>query len=567
MTLRAKGRILDAVCLAAILLLVGVFYYPTRRPLESRYVYFADPFERARLVYGPECAPTFRRFDWEEHSPLATLLARYSLTLFPDDPGRAVLAMHLSLVFVSAAATFLLARLYVSTPVAFFVTALLFCGRTSLPITRGLGVTTVHLLVPLSLLALYAFHEMGRRPCPIFRKAVFILTAGACLACIYVLGCHETFYGAGCLALGLAVVLIRWVVKSIAARRLRLGPLPGLCMAFVLAAGMGIGMMAAVWRGLPEDRDRTGLSEMIGYKTLRKGVDRDLENETRSTESRRRVWRGTFLDGRYLTRYGRHHENAFLCRGPGFNGIIPLFVIPGFLIGLVGLSVRAKRALGLRDGGPTALERLFVLFLGVLLALFVGAFAASADPKPTRYTFSIFAVLVLSAQGYEWLFQRINARCRGRAKSKAPDKPTEARAVSWLAVSVVCAPLLFLAGMRLRKNYLDLGTYVREYEHQIPTIALGPALDKALAHRGDHVVVVYCRVPALLRHPAVGLWMKFRVPSTIRLVDVPSVLATLPPTTTVITVKTIPSCSIYHLQKRNWPNARGEGHTEGAGGR
>ena len=89
--------------------------------------------------------------------------------------------------------------MFLAAPTAFFVTVFLFCGRTLLPITRGLSATQVHLLIPFSLLFLYALAGTVARSKTGFRKAVFVALCAVSIMGLYILGGHETIYAAAAL--------------------------------------------------------------------------------------------------------------------------------------------------------------------------------------------------------------------------------------------------------------------------------------------------------------------------------------------------------------------------------
>jgi len=547
----ARCHVADAVALALILLLVFVFYCPRANPLESRYVYFADPFERERSLYNPECDDTFTRKQWESISPVSCLLARAAMALFRDDPGKAVLTRHMSIIFASAIATYLLSRLYLAWPTALLVSVFLFCGRVLLPPARGLGLSHIHLLIPLSLVLLRALSLVSETARPELLKLCALVAGSVSIACIYVLGCHETIYAAACAAMGLTAAGIWWIIRSIRKRRVVFRPALNVLATFVLGAAMGVGLMWMIHRGLPERVGPSDLRDMILYESYRKAVMRDVDKEPGHLRDRPAVWRGTFIAGRYLTPYGRHHENLFLYPGDGFNGIIPLFLVPGLAIGLIAPVCRVLHRPKARPSPVDREGRHFDFFVVLLLCLFLAALATGADAKPTRYTYSILAILIVGGRGYERLFRWLDTWIKGRSA-----RPGHRRRQAWQALCLVCVPLLALAGMRLKKNYDDLGVYLSEYAHQIPTIALWPTMEEALRQPRDREVAVYCPVPPVLRHPAVGLRLSFRLPPNVHLVSDRKKLAAFAPETLILRPRTMPKFSPYYFTaRRNWPGA------------
>ena len=544
---------LDLLALIILLLLVSLFYHPEAHPLQSRYVYFADAFERAAHLVNPEYDGTYQRHQWEGYSPFSVLWARCFVFLFPDDLGLAVLVAHMGLVLVAATATFLVGRLYLSTAASFLVATLLFCGRVLLPLARGMGRTEIHLLIPLSLLFLVAVSHLLDGAAIARRKWAWIALASTCLACIYLLGCHETLYAATCLG-GVGLFFVgRWLVRSVRVGRLLPGPPRALMIMLFLAAFLGIGLMAAVRYGIPKEQNPEPFPKLITYRSFAEGVSKDVRSELSLRSPKIAVYRGTFLEGRYLTEWGRHHENTFLHPGRGFNGILPLFLLPGLAIGLVCFFRGVKSVWCAPAKGVAQRGRFFILFLLVLLLLFIVMLGTTGDPKPTRYTYCAYALYVLAAWGYERLARWINARlplAGGRAATA--DEP-QSRRLSWPALGLVILPLLFFGGLRLHKNYRDLQSYFEEYAHQIPTIALAPALEKALAEAKTNEVAIYC--PAAKRtfwHPAVGLWMKFQPPGNIRVVSTEEELAALPPETKVVVPETMPHPSYYWVPRHRW---------------
>ena len=123
---------------------------------------------------------------------------------------------------------------------------------------------------------------------------------------------------------------------------------------------------------------------------------------------------------------------------------------------------------------------------------------------------------------------------------------------------MVALPVALLAGGGIWKNHVDLQAYLREYAHQIPTAVLGPLLDRAAAEAVDAPVAVHCDVPQLARHPAVGLYVGFRLPPNVRLTHSQPLLRLLPPGTPVHRAHGIPPRGLYPLRRSRWPRGAGD---------
>lgn len=555
---RKRGFILDALFLIAVIFLAFLFYYPQPSPLKSTYMYLADSFERAGHVLNPDYGTTFKRFNFETFSPLLTLLARFSLQLFKENVERAVLVLYMGVALVAASATYILNRRFLSSMAAFIVTSLLFCGRVLLPESR-FGMIQLHLLIPLSLLFLVAVPEILDDSRSVSRRAGWIFIGSASLAGVYLLGSHEPFYGAFCMGVAVFILAVRWGVRSICKRGLHPFPLATPVGTVVLACVLGIGGMAVVQRGIPEQQEPTSFRELAGYHRFLRAARADARVESFQKASfKLQVLRGTFMEGRYLTPtirpWGSQHENCFLHPGPGFNGIVPLFLLPGLAIGLFRYFRESRAAVKKTEPSFTPGKRLFLLFLGVLLVKFAVMVLTVADPKPTRYTFSIYAIYVISVWGYEEIASWVGRfmRAGGLPNRESPVIGN----TSMIAACIVFIPFMAFFTMRLNKNYTDLRTYMHEYSQQIPEFSLGPLLERALDLPEKQTVAIMIPEEVdpkwLDRHPAVGLKLGFRIPPNLHFVRTQDVLDSLPENTLVLRPETITSDRQYHLPKRRW---------------
>jgi len=543
--------------LAALVCLVWLFYFPRGDPLESRYVYYADVFERAGHLLNPDYQGGYHRLSWERISPFSTLVARTTLYLFA--PGHAVLVMHVGIVGVALLATYLASRLYLSMVGSFFVTILIFCDRVLLPLARGLGVTSVHLLIPLSLIFLACLPRLLDRSTTVRRALAPAALGGIVLAVIYLLGSHEVVFATACGALAVAWAAARWTVRSIRAKRVMPGPPRALVLSSAIAAVVAVTLMAVVWSGLAPQRG--GHPSFFMGLTYTSFLRRSMSDVTAESHAglveKLAVWRGTFIEGRYVTERGMHHENTFLYPGRGFNGVLPLFLVPGLLIGAAVFARQWRAALR----GPAGLiplpRRLLLHFVFLLLVLFVATMALTDDPKPTRYTFWVFAVYVLTAWGYEAMVRWLGRWWAIRRLGRAPQTPSKQGGASLWAAIVVCGPLAVLLGMRLAKNYLDLQAYRVEYARQIPTLRLDTALAEVTGTDDTRLAALVCGMETHspknpprrhhLSHPAIGLKLGYR---TDRFVEGPEQIAGLAAGTRLV-VPMATSSPLYGLPG-NW---------------
>ena len=463
------------------------------------------------------------------------------------------MAAHMGMIVVSAVALYLLSRLFMSALAAFSTTALIFCGRVLLPLAYGLGQSNIHILLPASLGAVFfasAALAPGKNP----KRKFHVLAASACLAAIYCLGNHETVYAAACAFIAATALAASWLAKSIRKKRLASGPPKAFFSLAATSAVMGVLLMVASHAAIPQRQEPAPLLKMLAYHSFLQPTigDATSESKTRSKE-RLRVLQGSFVRGEYLTEYGRHHEHTFLRPGPGFNGIVPLFIFPSFFFGVAFLISEARRFRENCESPGNRRQQWFLFFIWVLLAFFVLTAAASMDPKPTRYTFSIFAVFAVGVWGYEYA-PRVLAGLFSRLSSGGGNLKLECRLK---AVSSIL--LLFFLGAHIHKNYLDLKTYEEEYAHQIPSAYFNPLIDIAYeASEGKEAAILFYtgkQTNKFNMHVSLGIKQNCGVPSNIRFVRNRKEVESLPESVRVIPIDArigIPD-SLYYLPRSKWP--------------
>jgi hypothetical protein len=569
--IRRHVLIPDIVSLWALTILVFLFYYPKDNPLNSRYLYFADMIERALSLCNPEYGNEFHRYNWETISPLATFITRVSMQFLHENPAAAVLAAHFGVVLIAIVALYLLNRLYLSATASFCVTALMFFGRTLLPLSRGLGVTVIHLLVPFSLAAVYGISVVMERTSDKKRRTAHVAIASMSLAVIYIIGSHETFYAGICMVIAGAILVGRWLYGSIRAKRVLPGPAAAFSSNFLIAAVLGFAAMTAIHFSVPAQQKPEPLWRMILYANWMKGAAADVSSESfNAPADKLLVLAGTFAKGKYLTRHGNHHENTFLYPGPGFNGIVPLFLLPGLLLGLVRFSREAKRSLRNKEDPLMNKQRYFLFFIFVLMLFFLMTVVASSDPKPTRYTYSIYAVYVIGVWGYESLpdmIERIKKRLfkRGEELSSAcRQAPSEADvessdATARFARYAVVVFLLIFVGLHLRKNYSDLEMYIEGYAHQMPAIYIDPLFEKAVgASGGEETAIVYAPLNKhanITMHPSLGIRQNCMLPPNVRVIYDPDEIKRIPEKTKLVLIRPegLPPESLYYVPTWDWP--------------
>ena len=511
----------DLIALGTVLLLGVLFYYPETDPLQSRYIYYADSFERAARHVNPEYVDSYRRYDWESYSPLMTLLARGALLSFPDKPAAAVTVLYFGVALVAGVLTYLATRYYFSALPALFITALLMYDRALMPLARGLGMMVVLLLTPLLLIFIRNLARTQERQVGWSRRIVPVALLAVSGALIYSLGVHETVY-AVVFGIGfLGILVAGWVVQSVRTRRLAPGPSGPTMVGLGAAAVLTLAIFSATCLGIAKEQGPDGLWSVLRYRLFVDMTLDDVELELTEPDANRLLqWKSTFYAGRYLTGYGSYHANTFLYHGPGFNGIVPLFVYPGFLVGLWGFG-RALIRLVRPGGSPPCdrSQRYFLIFNLVLLIVFGLVALTSSDPKPTRCTCCMFAVFALSAQGYQQLYGLIRRFVAARQWAFIPLIASRRQ----FAARVAAAALLLVVGglmsLRLHKNHADLHRYLARYLREIPTDGLLPLLEQARTEHAAKQVYFLNGFVAHAWHPAIGLLTGWNVPENVTFVN------------------------------------------------
>ena len=191
----------DLLSLALLLFLLLVFYWPETDVLRSRYVMTSGPFERAGRLVNPDYTDTFKYNPHiESKLPLSTLTARWWVGLFPSNLARAVLCHHITWIVAGALLTYAANRCFLSVLVSLFLTVFLVFDRTLMPLARGVGVSSVLMLIPLILLFLRCLASSQERSAEWRKRLGWGAGTGLCLALMYCLGSHEGIFALAFLA-------------------------------------------------------------------------------------------------------------------------------------------------------------------------------------------------------------------------------------------------------------------------------------------------------------------------------------------------------------------------------
>jgi len=489
-----------------LIVLAWIFYYPKNNPLLSRYVYYADSFERSAPYINPDYKNEFKRYSWEEYSPFQTLLARYCLILFTDKADSAVLFMHMGIVLTATLLTYFTNCLFFVPIPSFFITCLLLFDRVLFPMARGLGQTSVLLLPPLLLLFIYVFSliQENNRLSP--RKFASIIIIALSIAAVHSLGMHEAMFGILTIALLILILTSRGAFKAIGLKSISRHIAPYMIVSVILALLL-IYQIANICISVIPDAKTTTHWRLATYKHFRSIALRDLKRESKMTwQKRLEVLRATFVEGQYLHKYGSHHSNTFLYPGKGFNGVIPIFILPGLLVGIPYLL--RKTYLNFRHKlSPMAFRfSYFYLLNCVLMLLFVLAMILSADPKPTRYTAFVYSIYATSAMGYFFIMSFI----KKKLKTKYP---------SYIIGLFLCLLAISLS-VRLYKNYNDLQSYRKEYAKELKITYIHDIINKAKNGYKDRDVYLLFdnkkQITQFLAHPSMGLFVRYKLPPNIR---------------------------------------------------
>jgi hypothetical protein len=506
-----KRHAVDILALGVVLVLGMLFYVPRTNPLESRYMYYADSFERAAREVNPDYTSKYRRWAWESYSPFQTLMARYTLRAFRSDLATAVTVMHVGLALSAGILAYVANRFFFGPIASLYITILLMYDRSLMPVARGLGVMTVLMLTPLLLVFIYGLSCTQDRALPRRRRVISIICLALSGGLIYSLGGHETLYAVPTLLAFAGLLCLGWLVRSVRARRRAPGPTVASLIGVASAGAVAVGLIALTCGGIAPQQKPVSFSNVLTYRDFVGKAMQDVERETGElTKDRGLLWKSTFVEGKYLTGYGRHHANTFLYPGPGFNGMLPLFVYPGFVIGLCVFGWRIARRLRARP--PDSNQRsqgYFLLLNTVLLTIFVAVMLLSSDAKPTRYTPCVYVVFALSALGYQRAYALISGVVAGRepffARLGARRRFQARRVVAGALVLVVG----FFVLLRLNKNYRDLDSYIRHYACEVPTIGLSQFVAQATSSYSSSCVVIANRHVRKKAHPAVGMLLRY----------------------------------------------------------
>ena len=517
-----KRRAVDILALGVVLVLGVLFYVPQTNPLESRYMYYADSFERAGREVNPDYTRRYRRYAWESYSPFQTLMARYTLRAFRNDLATAVTVMHVGLALSAGVLTYFANRFFFGAVSSLYITILLMFDRSLMPIARGLGVTTVLMLTPLLLVFIYSLSRTQDRALPRRWRVVPIVFLALSGGLIYSLGGHETLYAVPTLLAFAGLLCLGWFVRSVRSRRLAPGPTVASLLGITSAGAVAVGLIALTCGGIAPQQKRVRFSNVLTYRDFVRKAMKDVKRETtKPMRDRGLFWKSTFVEGKYLTGYGRHHANTFLYPGPGFNGMIPLFVYPGFVVGLCVFGWRI--ACRLRARSPDSNHRsqgYFLLLNAVLLTLFVAVMLLSSDAKPTRYTPCVYVVFALSALGYERAYTLMSGFVAGRERLFARLGARHRFQAPRLAAGALVLVVGFLAVLRLQKNYRDLDSYIEHYGCEIPTIGLSEFVVQATSTYSSSSVVIVNRHVRKKAHPALGMLLRYKaLPPNISIIN------------------------------------------------
>ena len=498
----------DILALLLLCIMTVLFYWPEIDPLQSRYVYYADSFERAGKILNPDYKTEYQRYQYEEVCPLATLLARYSLVIFRHHVGSAVTFLYFGLALIATLLTFFANRYYFSTLSSFFITVLLLFDRVLMPVARGLGVIGTLLLIPLLLIFIFNLAQTQKQKVPCRRKIIPIAMIAISGSLIYSLGSHETLYAIICLFGFFFVLTLKYIICKIQGRDcqgLSVASMVGLSMTGILA----VIIFALTVFGIAKEQQPSSFKKAFFYQNFIEYSMQDLRGEpVFAKKNRHLLLRSTFIEGRYLTEWGQHHQNVFLYSGKGFNGIIPLFILPGFALGLFPF-LRQFVLLFFPSQTQTVSKQkeYIIVFNAVLLVFFVAAVYLSGDPKPTRYTLCIFPILSLSTQGYEMLLRKLNHIWTSLFFVGSQQRNMYIRKILRVPIFLVLVLICAASTIRIFKNYQDLQTYYRVYQNQIPTIAFNQIWDKLNAEHDSNPIYILGNWEG---KPAIGLWMRFQ---------------------------------------------------------
>lgn len=522
--------IILGLCILAV-----IFYYPEAEPIVSRYAHASDVFERSAGLINPEYRDYYQLIKWEGLFPMHTILARFTLYIFRDNINLAITWLYMPLAIFAAVLTYLANCLYLRRLQAFLITILLMFGRIIMPVARGLGVMGALFLIPL---VLYFMHYMCKSQQVRARKKGDlgkIAMLGVCASVIYCLGGHQTLFGLYAVTGILFIFLCRFIVQRI--KRKQASLLTGTAaLGLVSAVIFTVLIMSVGVYGVHANQEPVSLSDALFHKQFFSSYFlRDFKKEPAlARKNRKLLVRSTFVEGKYLVKRGDWHKNCFLYPGAGFNGIIPIFVAIGFLIGILPFLRKLYNSLKDIDGNSFhSTSNYFILLNGLLFALFLVTLYLSGDPKPTRYGLSVYSIFVISAFGYTRLFEGI---VKAKKVPMITNKGGMIKAIKEGLIVILAVLLIRAVLCMLHKNYVDLQDYYQEYKNEIPTIALNPIMENYDKEHTKKTVFVLGHFPkGGVRNPAVGLFMRFNMRENIK--TVPTRLYSLLPDGSVIYVR------------------------------
>lgn len=508
----------DLSIVVLIIAFVFIVYFAGNPISGSTTLYYSDTFEQSASITYPDYDGGFFRYAWEIYSSTSVIVSRLCTFLFPDNP-KIILSTYLILfIAIGTIGTYLLLRIYLGRFESILVTIFFVCGRTLLGATAGLGLVPILCHVPCLLLFLFAWRQIYQHE-GIFRLIAWSLISGIALALSLGLGIHETlttiFMVVGLIVLSSIRATINFICRG--------HPIPWRSVIFVIIALLFtiIIDLSLVW-GLKKTsvtRNAHCFSKAFFHKYAFQTGHKDIEEESDIAGLTHlfKTLYGSFVIGDYLDRYGSRHRNTFLPPTRGFNGIIPLVLLPGLFVGFAALVrryVRKMRTLcNSRIGVQSPHHNINVtqqvkieFFCICLLTLFILTAVTTKDPKPTRYTLSILGILLISVRG--WVLGVSYARRRWNSY----------RAHTVIILVIVLAGLL--TGNRLVKNAIDVGIYRKVYAYQTPASIIAEAMKKAdTAKRPQDVIFVaqddYDFDQYSKTHPSIGFILGWREPLKI----------------------------------------------------
>lgn len=531
-----KKRWLDILAALLVVALFATFYWPEVEPAtQSRYAWYSDGFERVATLLNPDYTNEFHVLHMETQGPLITLVSWASLRTFMPDVETAFFFYIISFLTFAVTMTHWAIRRFYATIPALFLSVFILCDRTLMPVSRGIGIMNVLLLIPAMLLFLRHLAYSQNRALPIQKRLRSALIMALNLALMFWLGGHEIFFAIFTLFGFCGLLALEWLWLRLARRGKPSGPTDTTCFAVGLGLILVVIFFLSVRALVDPQQNRYSLKETFTLgQAGERGMDKialkfkDMQAEGKTglrweLYFRKRVFESTFIEGKTLSIApgvlpSRFHEHTYLYPGAGFNGIVPLFALPGFLLGLM-LFLREWMAYlrSLRTGspGPIRIRKYLLLLYLILLMSFIGQFLVSVDSKPSDRTFGILAILALTAEGYTWLIHIISRFARHLLRAKMPSLSGTRCVGSLVSMILVILPLLIFSSLRITKNYRDLQDYFRAYADQIITKDYAPIFRLAtdvLPNKQIHIIDLYHEMRS-----ETGLLFNYSLPDNLHL--------------------------------------------------